>query len=129
MKRILALVVLLVIGTGCTRPKQITQCMVDADGIISEVEQHRAVYGEGGQFATPLGQRSISNLFDRDKEMISCIASDPANRPYYRQALDMDDVEKSYRFLQYLLDTQQMPEFARWEEQKQMAAVSIASTK
>jgi hypothetical protein len=41
----------------------------------------------------------------------------------------MDVTVKRDRFLQYLLDTQQMPEFARWEEQKQTAVVSVASGK
>jgi len=40
----------------------------------------------------------------------------------------MDVTVKRDRFLQYLLDTQQMPEFARWE-QKQTAVVSVASGK
>ena len=126
MKLTLILLVCLV-TIGCSSVKPVSKCMKDADGIVDEVQEHRAVYGEGGQFATPLGQRSISNLFDRDQEMISCIASDPANRLHYRAALDADDVEKSYRFLQFMLETEQMPEFARWEEQKQMAAVSVAT--
>jgi hypothetical protein len=108
---------------GCSSVKPVSKCMTDADRIIDEAQEHRAVYGEAGQFATPLGQRRTFDLMDRDQEMISCIASDPANRSHYREALDADDVEKGYRFLQYLLDTQQMPEFARWEEQKQTAAV------
>jgi len=40
----------------------------------------------------------------------------------------MDETVKSEHFVQYLLDTQQMPEFARWE-QKQTAVVSVASGK
>jgi|HubBroStandDraft_6_1064221.scaffolds.fasta_scaffold119080_1 hypothetical protein len=127
MKCALAVILALLLGIGCTRPKQISKCMKDAEGIVDEVQEHRAVYGEGGQFATPLGQRSISNLFDRDQEMISSMASDAANRSHYREALDADDVVKSYRFLQFMLETEQMPEFARWEEQKQMAAVSVAT--
>jgi hypothetical protein len=123
MQRILTLVVLLVIGTGCTRPKQITQCMVDADRIISEVQEHRAVFGAAGQYATPVGQRRTVDLLDRDGKMISCIASDPANRQHYREALDMDDTVKSDRFLQYLLDTRQMQDFGQWEQQQQTAAV------
>jgi hypothetical protein len=130
MKRILVLVALLVLGTGCTRPpKQISKCVTDADRTIDEVQEHRAVYGPSGQFATPLGQRSISELFDRDQEMISCIASDPANRLHYRQALDMNDGVKSDRFLRYLLDTSQMRDFGRWESEKQSEAVSVASSK
>ena len=119
MKYTLAVIVALLLGTGCTRPKQISKCMVDADTILDEVQEHRAIYGQGGQFATPLGQRSISELFDRDQEMISCIASDPANRSHYREALDADDVVKSYRFLQYMLDTEQMQDFRQWEERQQ----------
>jgi hypothetical protein len=46
--------------------------------------------------------------------MISCIASDPANRSHYRQALDLDDTVKSDRFLRYLLNTGQMQNFGRW---------------
>jgi hypothetical protein len=124
-------VILLVcaVTVGCTRTKPVSKCMTDADRIISEVNEHRIVYGPSGQFATPLGQRSISELFDRDQEMISCIANDPANRLHYRQALDMNDGVKSDRFLRYLLDTRQMQEFSRWEEQKQTAAVSVASSK
>jgi hypothetical protein len=129
MQRILALVVLLVIGTGCTRPKQITQCMLDADRIISEVQEHRAVYGASGQFGTPLGQRPFAQLLDRDQEMISCIASDPANRSHYREALDLDDTVKTYRYMQFLNETEQMQNFGRWEHQKQLEAVSIASGK
>ncbi|MGC2197514.1 MAG: hypothetical protein WA628_22770 [Terriglobales bacterium] len=111
-----------VVRVGCTRPKPFSKCMADADQIISEVQEHRIVYGPSGQFGTPLGQRSTSELFDRDEEMISCIASDPENRPHYREALDMDDTVKSDRFLQYLLDTKQMQNFGRWEEQRQTAA-------
>ena len=97
--------------------------MTDADRIIDDVSEHRAVYGPSGQFGTPLGQRPTRDLFDRDKEMISCIASDPENLPHYRQALDMDDTVESDRFLRYLLDTQQMHDFGQWEEQKQTAAL------
>jgi hypothetical protein len=125
VKHILALVVVLMLGAGCTRTGTVNQCMADANRIIDEVQEHRAVYGPSGQFGTPLGQRSTSELFDRDKEMISCIASDPANRSHYRQALDMDDTVKSDRFLRYLLDTEQMQNFGRWEEQKQTAAASF----
>jgi hypothetical protein len=57
--------------------------------------------------------------------MISCIASDPANRTHYRAALDADDTVKSYRFLQYMLETEQMQNFGRWEEQKRTEAVRM----
>src|ERR1700726_37620 len=123
MQRILALVVLLVIGTGCTRPKQITQCMVDADRIVDEVSEHRAVYGARGQYATPIGQRRTFDLMDRDEEMISCIANDPANRAHYREALDLDDTVKSDRFLRYLLDRKQMQDFGQWEAEKQKTVI------
>jgi len=111
--KLTGMLLLCLLGLGCTRPKQITQCMMDADRIIDEVQEHRAVYGPSGQFGTPLGQHSTSELFDRDKEMISCIANDPENRSHYRQALDMDDGVKSDRFLRYLLDTEQMQDFGR----------------
>jgi hypothetical protein len=61
--------------------------------------------------------------------MISCIANDPANRLHYRKALDMNDGVKSDRFLRYLLDTQQMQDFGRWESERQSEAVSVASSK
>jgi len=117
-------VILLVcaVTVGCTRPKQFGKCMTDADRIVSEVQEHRAVYGASGQFGTPLGQRPFAQLLDRDQEMISCIASDPANRSHYRKALDMDDTVKSDRFLQYLLDRKLMQDFGQWEQQKQTAA-------
>jgi hypothetical protein len=111
------------VTVGCTRPKQVTQCMLDADRIVDEVSEHRAVYGARGQYATPVGQRRTVDLLDRDGKMISCIASDPANRQHYREALDMDDTVKSDRFLQYLLDTRQMQDFGQWEQQQQTAAV------
>jgi hypothetical protein len=123
MQRILALVVLLVIGTGCTRPKQFSKCITDADRIVSEVQEHRRVFGSSGQFGTPLGHRATSELLDRDQEMISCIASDPANRANYREALDLDDTVKSDRFLQYLLDRKLMQDFGQWEQQQQTVAV------
>jgi hypothetical protein len=111
------------VTVGCTRTKPVSKCMADADQIISEVNEHRIVYGTSGQFATPLGQRRPFDLMDRDVEMISCIASDPVNRSHYREALDADDTVKTYRFLQYLIESQQMPEFARWERDKQIEAV------
>jgi hypothetical protein len=123
MKRILAVVALLMIGTGCTRTRPVSKCMSEADRIISEVQEHRGVYGAAGQYGTPLGQRRTFDLMDRDEEMISCIASDPANRLRYREALDADDTVKTYRFLQYMLETEQMQDFGRWEEQKQTAAM------
>src|ERR1700741_1180859 len=130
MQRILTLVVLLVIGTGCTRPpKQISKCLLDADRIISEGQEHPAVYGASGQYAPPLGQRPFAQLLDRDLEMISCIASDPANSPHYREALDLDDSVKTYRYMQFLNETEQMENFGRWEHQKQLEAVSVAASK
>jgi hypothetical protein len=123
------LIALLVLGTGCTRTKQVSKCMTEADRIISEVQEHRAVYGAAGQFATPLGQRRTYDLLDRDERMISCIVSDPANRPHYREALDLDDTVKSDRFSQFLLDTKQIEDFGRWEEQKQTVAVHGLSAK
>jgi hypothetical protein len=129
MKRILMLFVVLMLGTGCSRTAPVSKCMTNADWIMSEVQEHRVVYGSSGQFGTPLGQRSISELFDRDQEMISCTANEPANRLHYRQALDMEDGVKSDRFLRHLLDTERMEDFGRWEEQKQTAAVSVASSK
>jgi hypothetical protein len=61
--------------------------------------------------------------------MISGLASDPADQAHYRAALDADDTVKTYRFLQYMIESKQMPEFARWEEQKQSEAVSFAASK
>jgi hypothetical protein len=52
VKRILVLIVLMV-GTGCSRTAPVSKCMTDADRIISEVNEHRVVYGPSGQFATP----------------------------------------------------------------------------
>jgi hypothetical protein len=111
------------VTVGCTRSKPVSKCMTDADRIIDEVQEHRAVYGPSGQFGTPLGQRSTSELLDRDEQMIACIASDPENRSHYRQALDMNDTVKSDRFLRFLLDTEQMQKFGEWERDKQTAVV------
>ena len=129
MKHLLVLIAVLMLGTGCTRPpKQMSKCMTDADQIISEVNEHRAVFGASGQFGTPIGQRPLAELLDRDQEMISCIAFDPANRTHYREALDMDDGVKSDRFLRYLLDTEHMQDFGRWEEEEQSAAHMMKSS-
>lgn len=129
IKRILALIALFVLGTGCTRTTSVSKCMTEADWIISEVQEHRGVYDAAGQFGTPLGQRPLAQLLDRDQEMISCIASDPANLPHYREALDLDDTVKTYRYMQFLNETEQMQDFGRWEHQKQLDAVTVASGK
>ena len=60
---------------------------------------------------TPLGQRPTSELFDRDQVMISCIGSDPANRKHYREALDLDDTVRTYRYMQYLNETEKTQDF------------------
>jgi hypothetical protein len=116
------------VGVGCAHTTA-NKCTVDANRIIDEVQEHRIVYGAAGQFATPLGQRPTAQLFDRDQEMISCIASDPANRSHYRQAMDLDDSVKVGRFMQYMLETEQMQDFGHWESERQSEAVSVASSK
>jgi len=117
----LALIALLVLGTGCTRPS-VSKCRADAGQFISEVNEHRKTFDTRGQFATALGQVPTTELLDRDSEMISCIASDPRHKERYREALDMNDSVESERYVRFLLDTEQMPAFTEWERQKQAAA-------
>jgi hypothetical protein len=50
MNRILMLFVVLMLGTGCSRTAPVSKCMTNADRIISEVQEHRVVYGSSGQF-------------------------------------------------------------------------------
>jgi hypothetical protein len=122
MKQMFVLGVVFAFGTGCSHTSVAGKCKTEADQIVSEVKEHRSVYSSLGQFATPLGQRSTSELLARDQEMISCISKDPANRSQYRQALDMDDTVKSDRFTRYLLDSDQMQWFGQWERTKQASA-------
>lgn len=122
MRWLIALAVVLGVGTGCTRKNTSNKCLADARQFISEVYEHRSAVDDSGQFGTALGQLPTTKLLDRDSEMISCIATDADHRAYYREVLDKDDSVKSERFLRYLLDTEQIQDFGRWEQQKQAAA-------
>ena len=42
---------------------------------------------------------------------------------------DLDDTVKTYRYMQFLNETEQMQNFGRWEHQKQLEAVTVASGK
>jgi hypothetical protein len=115
------IVILLVcgVGIGCTRAGTADKCKSDAREFISEVNEHQSSHTQSGQFGTALGQFPTSELLDRDKEMISCIVSDPEHRAKYQEALDKNDSVTSDRFLRFLVETKQMQDFTRWEQKQQ----------
>jgi hypothetical protein len=124
VRHAIAVFVVLALGTGCSTHTSVAdKCMTDARQFISEVNEHRSTYNDSGMFATALGQRATGEMFNRDDEMIGCIANDAAHRVYYREALDKNESVEVDRFMRYLLDTQQMRDFGEWEREKQAGAV------
>jgi hypothetical protein len=64
-------------------------------------------------------------LLDRDKELTQCIETDGRNEKLYRAVLYRDGFIEGNRFFKYMLDTQQLPDFATWERNQQ--ATQLAS--
>jgi hypothetical protein len=109
---------------GCTHTSAVSTCRADAQRFVDENASYDAEYDS--QFgATTVGQLSTSNLLDRDTELIQCMETDPRNEKLYRAVLYRNGSIEGNRFFKYVLDTQQLPDFATWEGNEQ--ATQLAS--
>jgi hypothetical protein len=59
------------------------------------------------------------------KELTDCIQTDPHNKAQYRAVFYRNGCIEGDRFLRYMLDTQQLQDFAAWEKSQQ--ATQLAS--
>lgn len=95
-----------------------------AQRFVDENASYDAEYDS--QFgATTVGQLSTSDLLDRDTELIQCMETDSRNEKLYRAVLYRNGSIEGNRFFTYVLDTQQVPDFATWEGNEQ--ATQLAS--
>lgn len=82
MKRALIVVAVILFAAGLLlafgRPESSAArvCRADAQRFAEETADYDAEY-DSLYGATTLGQRSISELLDRDKELITCLETDP----------------------------------------------------
>jgi hypothetical protein len=60
-----------------------------------------------------------------DQELMGCIRTDPRNKAQYRAVLHRSGFIEGDRFFKYMLDTQQLQDFAAWEKGQQ--ATQLAS--
>ncbi len=126
MRILLALVGLaaLLLCAGCTHTSAVSTCRGDAQRFVDQNASYEAEYDS--QFgATTVRQLSTSDLLDRDKELMQCIGTDGRNEKLYRAVLYRDGFIEGNRFFKYMLDTQQLPDFATWERNQQ--ATQLAS--
>jgi hypothetical protein len=105
-------------GMGRTATSAVKTCRADAQGFAEENASFQAEYDR--MFgATTLGQRPISELLDRDKELMGCIETDPKHDAEYRAVLYRNGFIEGNRFFKYMLDTKQLQDFAQWERGQQ----------
>ena len=81
--------------------------------------EYDSLYG-----ATTLAQRSMSDLLDRDKELIGCLSTDRVNRDKYRAVLYRNEAIESDRLMRFVLDTKQADNFGQWERGQQAAQLA-----
>lgn len=120
--------VALVVGMRRGDSSAVKVCRADAQGFAEENDSYEAEY-DTMYGATTLAQRPMSELFDRDKELASCLRTDPGNHERYRALLDRDGFIESVRFLAYLNDTKQAEDFAQWERGQQATQLAAQSAK
>jgi hypothetical protein len=120
----LVLAIGLLFGLGRTESNAVRTCRADVQRFAQENASYEAefdtLYG-----ATTLGQRSISELMDRDSRLLDCMSTDASNQEQYKAVLYRSGFIEGNRFQKYLLDTQQMQDFAQWEKNQQ--ATQLAS--
>jgi hypothetical protein len=115
---VLAGLAVLMLCTGCTQSTAAKTCRADAQRFADENASFEAEYDT--QFgATTVGQLSINDFLDRDKELMDCIQTDPHNQAQYRAVLYRNGFIEGNRFSKFMLDTQQLQDFAAWERGQQ----------
>jgi hypothetical protein len=124
MKRTLIVVAVILFAAGLLlafgRPESeaVRVCRADAQKFAEETASYEAefdsLYG-----ATTLGQRSISDLLDRDKELVNCVKTDPRKSEQYKTLIHRDGDIEGMRYLRFLLDTNRMQDFAQFERNQQ----------
>jgi len=119
----LVLAVGLLFGLGHTESKEVRVCRADAQRFSQEAKSYEAefdsLYG-----ATTLGQRSISELLDRDVRVMQCMSTDSGNQQEYKTVLYRDGFIEGMRFQRYMLDNRQMQDFTQWEKNQQAAQLA-----
>jgi hypothetical protein len=129
MKRILVvLLAVLVVGAGLllamgrTESAAVKTCRADAQRFTDETAGYQAefdsLYG-----ATTLGQRSISELINRDQELVRCVQTDPSHREEYLTIIHRNGDIEGMRYFKFLLDTDQMQDYEAYERGQQASAL------
>jgi len=66
------------------------------------------------------------DLMTREQRLYACLTTiDGGNQEQYKAELSRIGFIESARYLQYMIDTEQQPEFVAWERKKQ--ATTLAS--
>ncbi|HET9406018.1 MAG TPA: hypothetical protein VFO39_02160 [Candidatus Sulfotelmatobacter sp.] len=127
MRRVMLLVLtgLAVVLAWAYKPQStaVKTCRVDARAFATEDASYDAEY-DSLYGTTTLAQRSMSDLLDRDKELIGCLSVDRANRDNYRALLYRNEAIESDRLMQFVLNSKQADEFAQWERGQQSAQLA-----
>ncbi len=130
MKRTLVMLIAVValgaaalLTMGRIQSSAVRACRADAQRFAQENASYEAEY-DSLFGATTLGQRSISEMLDRDNRLMECMSTDSGNKEQYRTVLYRNGFIEGMRFQRFMLDTQQMQDFAQWERNQQAAQLA-----
>jgi hypothetical protein len=117
---ILVCLLVAVCALAIPRPQStaVKVCRADAQKFSEENASYHAEY-DTLYGATTLAQRQIKELFDRDKELTSCLQTDPGKSEMYIALIREDGDIEGMRYLKFLLDTNQTQDFAEYERRQQ----------
>jgi hypothetical protein len=130
MQRILVMLLAVLVGgvglllaMGRTESGDVKLCRSNAQRFSQETAGYEAgldaLYGN-----TTLGQRTISELADRDKQLTKCMQMDPNQREQYKTILRRNRSIEGLRYFKFLLDTDQMQNYEAYERTQQATAAA-----
>lgn len=129
MKRTLIVVAVILLAAGLLfafgRPESsaVKVCRADAQQYAEEISSYESEY-DSLFGATALGQRSISDLIDRNEELLTCMKTDSDHSEQYKNLIYRYGIVEGTRYLKFLLDTNQMQDFAQFERNEQAAELA-----
>jgi hypothetical protein len=130
MKRMLVVLIAVVtlaagalFAMGRSQSGAVKVCRADAQRFDQEAASYQAEY-DSLYGATTLAQRPMSELLDRDKELMGYIETDPSHGEQYKTVLYRDGFIQGNRFFAYMLDTKQLQDFAKRERDQQTAQLA-----
>jgi hypothetical protein len=118
----------LLLAMGRTQSNAVKLCRADAQRFAQENASYEveydALYG-----ATTLAQRPMSELLDRNKELMGCIEADPSHRGNTRPCSIGTALSRAIGFLPTCLTTKRLQDFAKWEREQRAFQLAKYSEK